>query len=104
MQGLRLSICVNSENVTSLIAVLIILFVLCWQIALCFIPSILSIFVLPIVFLVLTKNFIRVQKPLLESIDKTAVEAVSHVFVVKLLGINDLIAEKQLQKMKKTFR
>ena len=104
MQGLRLSICVNFKNLTELIVVPIVLLVLCWQIALYFIPSILSIFVLPIVFLFITKKLIRLRKPLLRTLDKTAVEAVNHVFVVKLLGINDLIVEKLLQKMEKAFR
>ena len=87
-----------------LIVVPIVLLVLCWQIALYFIPSILSIFLLPIVFLFITKKLIRLRKPLLRTLDKTAVEAMNHVFVVKLLGINDLIVEKLLQKMEKAFR
>ena len=102
-QGLKLSL-LNFEYSVVLIAVPIVLLVLCWRIALYFVPAVLSIFILPIVFIFITKKFKRVRKTLLRTLDKTAVESVNHVFVVKLLGINDLIVEKLLHKVEKTFR
>ena len=65
------------------------------------IPCLILIYCLQIVFHFLTQTFAMVQKPLLESLNKTAVEAVNNIFVVKILGIADLIIEKYNRNLMK---
>ena len=94
----------GSEAMATAIATLVVLILGFSTTSVYFFFPILMLFILQFLFVILTQNCVGVQKPLLESLDKTAVEAVNSVFVVKILGIADLIKTIYTKKLKTIFK
>ena len=100
-QGITYPLSESCESVAVVLTSVIVLLVGFWRTAVYFIPCIILIYCLQILFHFMTRKCAMVQKPSLESLDKTAVEAVNNVLVVKILGIADIIIEKYNRNLKK---